>query len=222
MKLAVKYLLFLRDSVWVTIIGAHPQGIKNNSKPQPDVLVMFQFADVCHPTHIFSVTIMFQFSDGIAALTHATNPLLYNTVRKSTATFYLYFASKERNLVEIIKVVLSNSSPNFLKVFKKKFFFGHWFIFHSLSLLNDWSIKYALKSMDQPLLCFYITVKVAKNRLYISLYGRGLAMNLTGPHKSQMTWPPNSPDPDWIKHPWNVPQPTVCRKEMFGSHHVEQ
>lgn len=136
MKLAVKYLLFLRDSVWVTI-GAHPQGIKNNSKPQPDVLVMFQFADVCHPTHIFSVTVMFQFSDGIAALTHATNPLLYNTVRKSTATFYLYFASKERNLVEIIKVVLSNSSPNFLKVFKKKFFFGHWFIFHSLSLLND-------------------------------------------------------------------------------------
>lgn len=110
----------------------------------------------------------------------------------------------------------------FWRSLKKKFFFGHWFIFHSLSLLNDWSIKYALKSMDQPLLCFYITVKVAKNRLYISLYGRGLAMNLTGPHKSQMTWPPNSPDPDWIKHPWNVPQPTFCRKEMFGSHHVEQ
>lgn len=118
----MKCLLFLRDNGWVTIIGAHPQGIKNNSKLHPDVLVMFQLANICHPAHIFSVTIMFQFSDGIAALTHAgvvchKSAVIQHCVYRSTAIFYLYFASKERNFTEIIKVVLSNSSPNFLKVF---------------------------------------------------------------------------------------------------------
>jgi len=82
---------------------------------------------------------------------HQDNICICKTIQIKFPSDNIWDVTQARLSCNLLKMVLRNSSPGFLKIFSK-FFFGHWQLFHSFSvqfLSGSFSAKYVFLFVNQ-------------------------------------------------------------------------